>query len=435
MIVTNTNKYAVANNIKDWKPVTTKSMHGFIAMVFNMGLVRKNQLHDYWFKRNSTPWFRMMMSCERFKKILRSFHVVDNATIPPKEDPAYRSSQMVRLLLDYFNVICMHHLYPYQSVAIDKSLVAGKTCNPVRQYLPNKHHGRWGTKVWLLADSSTAYVLKRYIYEGAKYDPTTGIAGTGYDVVRLMEMAGLYDQGHHLFTDNLFTTYAVAMYLLERNTFLTGTMRRNQLWNLPEEIVKAKPKVGEMVYYHQNNFLAMSYRQKKSQSKPVLMLSTYKGAYSVPHRKHADKVIPAITDTYNQSMGGGGGGVDSSDQVMYSYMCERESRNWSKKVVFSLITRLLMNSYVLYQTTVRVPKRRIEYIKDIIDSFAADFKTVDVIPDLPTIGLTRLPNNKERDCVVCSDRCVPGGRKRAKTMCNGCSKGLHGTCSTKNKCK
>ena len=129
------------------------------------------------------------------------------------------------------------------------------------------------------------------------------------------------------------------------------------------------------------------------------------------------------------------GGVDSFDQVMYSYMCERKSRNWSKKVVFSLLTRLLMNSYVLYQTTVRVPKGRIEYIKDINDPLAADFKTVDVIPDLPTIGLTRLPNNKERDCVVCSDWSVPGGRKRAKTMCNGYSKDLHGTCLTKHKCK
>ena len=200
MIVTKTNKYAVASNIKDWKPVTTKSMHGFIAMVFNMGLVRKNQLHDYWSKRNSmsTPWFRMMMPREQFKKILQSFHVVDNATTPPTEDPAYRPSQRVRPLLDYFNVICMHHLYPYQSVAIDESLVAGKTRNPVCQYLPNIH-ARWGTKVWLLADSSAAHVLKCYIYEGTKYDPTSGIAGTGY-VVCLMEMAGLYDRGHHLFT-------------------------------------------------------------------------------------------------------------------------------------------------------------------------------------------------------------------------------------------
>ena len=63
--------------------------------------------------------------------------------------------------------------------------------------------------MWLLADSEHAYVLKCYIYEGAKYDKSNGIAGAGYDVVyRLMEMGKLIDNCHHLFTDNLFTTYA-----------------------------------------------------------------------------------------------------------------------------------------------------------------------------------------------------------------------------------
>ena len=36
---------------------------------------------------------------------------------------------------------------------------------------------------------------------------------------------------------------------------------------------------------------------------------------------------------------------------------------------------------------------------------------------------------------VCSDRKQPGGRKRARTACNKCHKGLHGTCIDKHKCK
>ena len=40
--------------------------------------------------------------------------------------------------------------------------------------------------------------------------------------------------------------------------------------------------------------------QKQSQNKPVIMLLTF----DVPHRKKAVKTIPAIVDTYNQSMGG-----------------------------------------------------------------------------------------------------------------------------------
>ena len=117
---------------------------------------------------------------------------------------------------------------PTYLAAINESLVAGKVCYPIRQYLPNKHHTRFRTKVWLIADSNTAYVSQRYVYEGAKYDPSSKVARSGYDVVIcLMEMAKCFDKGHHLFTDNLFTTYAAAAYLIERGSFLTGTMCRN----------------------------------------------------------------------------------------------------------------------------------------------------------------------------------------------------------------
>ena len=53
----------------------------------------------------------------------------------------------------------MHYFSPDQAVAIDKSLVDGKVRNPMRQYLSNKHHTRFGTKVWLIADSNIAFVL------------------------------------------------------------------------------------------------------------------------------------------------------------------------------------------------------------------------------------------------------------------------------------
>ena len=51
-------------------------------------------------------------------------------------------------------------------------------------------------------------------------------------------------------------------------------MRRNQLKHLPNEIVSVKPKINEKVYYRKEKFLAMSYHQKQSQTKPLIMLST-----------------------------------------------------------------------------------------------------------------------------------------------------------------
>ena len=44
--------------------------------------------------------------------------------------------------------------------------------------------------MWLLADSEHAYVLKCYIYEEAKYDKLSSVAGAGYDVVYCLMETG-----------------------------------------------------------------------------------------------------------------------------------------------------------------------------------------------------------------------------------------------------
>ena len=120
------------------------------------------------------------------------------------------------------NNIYMHSFCPDQAVAIDKSLVAGAI------------------------DSNPAYA----VYERAKCDPSSKIAGSEYDVfIRLMEMAECFDNENYLFTGNIFITYAAASYLLERGSFLTGTMCRNQLHHLPNEITPAKPKVGQKIFF------------------------------------------------------------------------------------------------------------------------------------------------------------------------------------------
>lgn len=85
-------------------------------------------------------------------------------------------------MIDYFS--------PGKAVPINERLVASKVCNPIQQQLPNKHHIRFGTKVWLIAGSNTAYVLQCYGYEEAKHDQSSKTGGSGYDVlICLMEMA------------------------------------------------------------------------------------------------------------------------------------------------------------------------------------------------------------------------------------------------------
>ncbi len=435
LLVNKSNTYGTDKGLKGWKNVNTRIMKGWFAIVLNMGLTRKNRINDYWSIRfsQSTPWFRNAMARDRWKSILRAVHVVDNRDIPAKEHPDYRPSLRIRPLIEYFNSVSKHYFRANKELSIDESLVAGKVRNPIRQYMPNKHHNRWGTKLWLLADSPTGYILQLYVYEGAQYDPTSG-HGTGYDVVvRLMQMGNVLDKSHHLYLDNLFVSYAVGKFLLDHKTFMTGTMRRNLLKYLPTEVNKVKPSVGESIYFEDNNkqFLAMAYKQKKTQSKHLIMLSTFWGASNVPHRKKQDATNPKVVDNYNQNMGG----VDSSDQVLYTYLLERKSRSWSRKVMFNIFGRLVMNAYILYAKTVAKPVDRLQFILSLIDSLLAEYRDGEEAPGSSgkKKGLEKLPGKKEKQCCVCSG--VGGVRKRSRTVCSVCQKGLHGLCSAKHVCK
>ena len=69
---------------KKLRDVNVKIMKGFMAVVFNMGLIRKNGFTDHWSTQQSinTPWFCMMFSRDLSRKILRAFHIVNNTIVP-----------------------------------------------------------------------------------------------------------------------------------------------------------------------------------------------------------------------------------------------------------------------------------------------------------------------------------------------------------------
>ena len=93
---------------------------------------------------------------------------------------------------------------------------------------------------------------------------------------------------------------------------------RSQSHNLPNEIATAKLKAGQKIYFRQDKFLALFYRQKQLQNKSVIMLLTFCGAFDGLHCKKEGKVVPTTVDLFYQNMGVS----DSSDQVMHSYAFE-----------------------------------------------------------------------------------------------------------------
>jgi hypothetical protein len=91
-------------------------------------------------------------------------------------------------------------------------------------------------------------------------------------VVKLLEIGNYLNKGYHVFVDNYFMSIPLAKYLFSKETYITGTMRRNRK-EIPFKI-KEKLSVGHQCYMRNEEILMLSYREKKSQTKPVILLTT-----------------------------------------------------------------------------------------------------------------------------------------------------------------
>lgn len=93
------------------------------------------------------------------------------------------------------------------------------------QYLPAKPT-KWGVKVWVLSDSHTGYIYKFKIYTG-KDDVRDPDKGLSYSVVMEL-MSDRVGMGHHLYTDNFYSSPQLFMDLAKNGVYASGTVRSNR---------------------------------------------------------------------------------------------------------------------------------------------------------------------------------------------------------------
>ena len=70
-------------------------------MIITMGIHQFPQMEDYWASDNlvGVPGIVDRMPVNRFKLLLGCFHLNDNLTVKPRDDPAYDKLHKVRPLL------------------------------------------------------------------------------------------------------------------------------------------------------------------------------------------------------------------------------------------------------------------------------------------------------------------------------------------------
>lgn len=212
-------------------------------------------------------------------------------------------------------------------------------------------------------------------------------------------------------------------YLLD--ILFTGTIRKNR--PMPITIKNANLDTNSTIYMRAGRILCMAHRGETAK-KPVRLLSTLLTAGNLQNGK------PRIVTAYNRNMGA----VDLDDARLSVYDGERKTYKVWKKMIIHLFQRMLFNCYVLYtkNTSDRPVKSRLEFYQCVIESLATtetDHNHVVPVRRRKSVDIAAIAGKKEKDCCICSNR-KNGNRRRSRTMCSVCKKGLHLHCVNLHMC-
>ncbi|GFO01603.1 PiggyBac transposable element-derived protein 4 [Plakobranchus ocellatus] len=406
-----------------WPPegITMTQLRQYLGLLLNMGLNPKKTIKDFWSTRpsQSQPFFSSVMSINLFYLIHRMLHCNNSETEIARGNPGFDPWAKVRVVLDTVNSSSKTHYTPSQNVSIDESMIGMKNGCAYIQYMPNKRHARFGIQ----------------LYGGKDFDIHHD-EGQAFAVVKsLMEKSRLLNKGYKLYTDNFYTKPKLAEFLEEKKTLLTGTVRANSK-GLPEG-VSAQLQVGQTQFWRKGQMVVAAFRQKKSSRKPVLVLSTAHNA-EITEKTVRGKVQkkPAAIFDYNSFMGG----VDVSDKQIYHYASERSTRRYWKKIFQNLLDISILNSWIIFKMSLGNSLKRDKFLISVIECLCepepavARPMAVQVAAPAPLAlhELVRLPDRKEKDCFVCSDRTThknsSAGRKRSRFWCPVCKVGCHERC-------
>jgi hypothetical protein len=76
------------------------------------------------------------------------FPLFENRNLADPGEPGYNACAKVQPLIRHGNTVFQQHISD-QQLSIGESLVYSKNDTQLLRYLHNKHHHRWGIKLWM----------------------------------------------------------------------------------------------------------------------------------------------------------------------------------------------------------------------------------------------------------------------------------------------
>lgn len=420
MMVEQTNIYAEqtfsnaqSKSTPKWVPTNMGEMKEFLGIICYMGLVRKPTIRCYWsqdilYKDGLIP---SVMSRNRFEMLLRLWHFSDNKE-QVEGDRLHKISPLVEKLVANFQ----KNYKPSEIVCVDESLVPYKGRLAIKQYIPNKS-SKYGIKLFKLC-CAHGYTWNLCVYCGKERDPS-GAVPTKV-VMKLSE--GLLDAGRTIVTDNYYSSLQLANCLLDRETHLLGTLRKNRKGN-PKEVIGKQLKKGEVIAKENDRgVVILKWKDKRD----VLMISTKHTAEMEVLEKNGREISkPKMVLDYNK----GKSSIDISDQMSKYNTSLRRTVKWYHKLAVELLFgTALLNAQIIYNLLAAKKLSITAFKEEIAKELLKKPAETEVCETTP-------PTSRRRSLQSHRFDKKPGKFDKVRKYCKGCYAKCSKGETTKNKVK
>ena len=281
--------------------------------------------------------FRACMSYNRFLFLLLAIRFDDRTARSQRKERDKLAA--IRYILDEFVQNCKNTYCLSEFLTIDETLVSFRGRCSFIQYIPSKP-AKYGVNTFALCDAKTYFTGNLEVYCGKQpADPHEASNSPGDIVEKLI--SHLKGTCRNLTTDNWYTSYTLAMSLLQDKITLVGTLKKNKR-EIPAEFLPNKQKpISSSMFGFQKHATLVSFTPKKNKS--VVLLSTMLRDAAVD----AETKKPQIIQFYNSTKGG----VDTVDQLCGNYSVSRRTRRWPLCVFFHLVNIAGVNGQILFNKT------------------------------------------------------------------------------------
>ena len=339
------NTYFFQNKAPQNLTTTPKEIEMVIGILLKMGIVKMNNIKDYWSNFTYYEPIASVMSRNRFQVLLRYIHFVDN------EDPQVDKTTKVWKIQPVLEHLRQNFLklHPEQHQAIDEMSIAYKGKRGPRQYNAKKPK-KWHFTVYCRAGSS-GLVYDFELFSGRHPQPPSSAGVSGDVVIRLTNTLP-ENTTFKIFADNWFVSIPLIEALQNRGFQFTRTFRPNRIKISfqDEKLLKTAGRGSHDSLVHPGGKIVAV---KWFDNRAVHLVSTYTGVepiseirrFNRKQREYVSIPCPAIIQEYNTFMGG----IDLMDSLVALYKYVFKSCRWYMYIWHHMLHVALVNSWLLYR--------------------------------------------------------------------------------------